>query len=147
MTSFAFANADLPSSPESGVIAAFRTVSELQHSGPVLEVDVRRACSIRALRKSLLGEVFFSGPSWGILLHLFHSHLRQLRETIGSLQVATGTPMTTLLRWVERLESEGLIVSRGDPLDARRRFVELTRPGTEIMTRYFKGASAHLIAA
>jgi DNA-binding MarR family transcriptional regulator len=55
--------------------------------------------------------------------------------------------MTTLLRWAERLESEGLITSRDDPLDARRRFVELTRPGVDLMTRYFKGASAHLIAA
>jgi DNA-binding MarR family transcriptional regulator len=147
MTSLAVANADLPSPAEPGAIAALRLVHDLQDSGPVLEVDVRRACSLRDLRRTLLGDVLFSGPAWGILLHLFHSHLRQLRESIGSLQVATGTPMTTLLRWAERLESEGLITSRDDPLDARRRFVELTRPGVDLMTRYFKGASAHLIAA
>jgi DNA-binding MarR family transcriptional regulator len=147
MTSFAVANAYMPNPSEPGNVAPLRLVHDLQESGPVLEVDVRRACRLRQLRKTLLGEVYFTGPAWGILLQLFHSHLLQVRETIGSLQAGTGTPTTTVLRWAERLESEGLAASRGDPLDARRRFVELTSEGADLMTRYFKGASAHLIAA
>jgi hypothetical protein len=36
---------------------------------------------------------------------------------------------------------------RDDPLDARRRFVELSPSGVEVMNRYFAGATTHLIAA
>jgi DNA-binding MarR family transcriptional regulator len=147
MTSLAIVNEDWSRPAVHGAFLAPAAAHEVQHSGLCLEVDVRRACKLRNLRRSLLGEDCFTGPAWGILLHLFDAHLQQVRDTVGSLKAATETPTTTVLRWLERLEAEALIVSRDDPLDARRRYVELTPAAVELMTKYFKGAATHLIAA
>lgn len=115
--------------------------------GESLESNVRRACRLRGLRRTLLGDDYFTGPAWGILLHLFDSHLRQVRETVGSLGAAADVATTTLLRWLERLDEQDLVASREDPLDARRRYVELTPAGVELMTRYFDGAAMRRLAA
>jgi DNA-binding MarR family transcriptional regulator len=112
-----------------------------------MEIDVRRARALRSLRKKLLGEDYFSGSSWEILLHLFETHLRQLRESMGNVSLGTEIPLTTVLRWTERLEGAGLILVRDDPFDARRRYVELTPHAANLMTKYFLGATTHLIAA
>jgi DNA-binding MarR family transcriptional regulator len=112
-----------------------------------MQMDVRRARALRRLRKTLLGEDLFSGPGWEILLYLFESQLRQLRDTIGNVIDGTGIPGTTALRWIERLEQKGLINVRDDPLDGRRRFVDLLPPAADLMTKYFNGATTHLIAA
>ena len=137
MKHLAMANDEWSTLPPPG--AAARALS--------LEIDVRRACNLRDLRKTMLGEDHFTGPAWGILLHLFDAHLQQARDTIGSLCAASGIPLTTLVRWLDRLGAEGLIVSRDDPLDARRRFVELTPAAADLMTLDFQGAATHLVAA
>jgi DNA-binding MarR family transcriptional regulator len=112
-----------------------------------IQLDVRRARALRGLRRQLLGCDYFSGPAWDILLHLFDCHFRQLRNTIGKLTAGTKIPATTVIRWLDRLENDRLIMLRDDPLDARRRFVELSPSGVEVMNRYFAGATTHLIAA
>jgi DNA-binding MarR family transcriptional regulator len=109
--------------------------------------DVRRARALRSLRRKLLGSNYYSGPSFEILLHLYDYHLRQLRNTVGNIVDGAGIPMTTTLRWIDRLAREGLLVTKDDPLDARRKYVELTPDAVELMTRYFVGATTHLVAA
>jgi DNA-binding MarR family transcriptional regulator len=112
-----------------------------------IHVDVKRARTLRSLRRKLLGDDFFTGPGWGLLLHLFESHLQQTRATVGAACDGADAAPSTALRWIGKLEADGLIVMRDDPLDARRRFVELTPHAVELMTKYFAGASAHGIAA
>jgi DNA-binding MarR family transcriptional regulator len=112
-----------------------------------LQLDVREARKLRELRKTLLGTDFFSGPAWDILLHLFESHLLQRRDSVGNVCDGTEVPAATALRWIARLEQSGFVRAWDDHLDRRRRFVELTETGVELITRYFSGAAPHAIAA
>lgn len=125
---------------------------ELQRGGAAglsgsVHHDVRRARALRGLRRKLLGPDYYSGPGFDVLLHLYDCHLHQLRSTVGNVVDGAGIPLTTVLRWIERLASAGLVVTRDDPLDARRKYVELTEEAADLMTRYFTGATTHLIAA
>jgi DNA-binding MarR family transcriptional regulator len=110
------------------------------------ETDVKRAKALRSFRRNLLGDLY-SGPPFEILLHLYETHLRQLKESITSLTEGAGLALTTTMRWTERLEGEGLIVIEVDKFDARRRYVQLSTAGSDLMNKYFLGASTHLIAA
>jgi DNA-binding MarR family transcriptional regulator len=108
---------------------------------------VRSARSLRRLRRQLFGYDMYSGPAWEILLHLFESHVLERRDTVGNVTDGTELPGATSLRWITRLEQEGLIRLRDDHLDRRRRYVELTDAGAGLMTRYFSGVSPHPMAA
>jgi DNA-binding MarR family transcriptional regulator len=110
-------------------------------------IGVRSARNLRRLRRSLFGYEIYSGPAWEILLHLFESHVLDRRDTVGNVTDGTELPGATALRWMARLEQLALIRLRDDHLDRRRRWVELTGPGVELMTRYFSGAAPHPIAA
>jgi len=112
-----------------------------------LQSDVRRARNLRRLRKRIFGKHMFSGPGWDILLHLFETHLAQLRDTVGNVSIGTELPGATAVRWIGRLEQEQLISVRDDQFDGRRRFVELTSAGVQLMSSYFAGASPHQITA
>ena len=112
-----------------------------------LQMDVRRARKLRQLRKRIFGKHMFSGPGWEILLHLFETHLAQLRDTIGNVCIGTELPGATALRWIGRLEQEQLISVRDDQFDGRRKFVELTSAGVQLMSNYFAGAAPHQITA
>lgn len=115
--------------------------------GTNLQMNVRRARNLRQLRKRLFGREAFSGPPWDILLHLFESHTLQRRCSIGNVCDGADLPCTTGLRWFSKLEQKGLIRLRDDHFDGRRRFVDLTDSGIELMTKYFCGVAPHLIAA
>jgi len=116
-------------------------------TGIDLQIDVRSARKLRYLRKRLFGDEIDSGPAWDILLHLFESHVSQRRDTVGNVTDGTELPGATALRWMGRLEQEGLIALRDDHLDRRRRYVELSGSGVDLMTKYFSGAAPHPIAA
>jgi len=110
-------------------------------------VGVRSARSLRKFRRSLFGTEMYSGPAWEILLHLFESHVLERRDTVGNVTDGTELPAATALRWMARLEREGLIHLRDDHLDRRRRWVELTDTGADLLTKYFSGVLPHPIAA
>jgi len=112
-----------------------------------LQFSVRRARNLRELRRTVFGEQNSSGPAWDLLLHLFDAHLAQRSETIGNVCIGACLAESTGLRWVVRLEQQGLVRSSRDHLDARRRYVALTEGGASNMTKYFSGVAPHLIAA
>jgi hypothetical protein len=116
-------------------------------SGLDIRVDVYRARRLRLMRRKLFGDGVYCGPAWDILLHLFESYVFQRRDTVGSVKDGAELAGTTAVRWIDRLEEEGLISSHGDHLDGRRRFVELSGSGLDLMTKYFAGAAPHQIAA
>lgn len=112
-----------------------------------LHADIKRARRIRELRKRLFGKAIYSGPAWSVLLHLFECYASQITETIGAVGIGADLPDTTCWRWIHKLDELALLRIYGDVLDDRRRFVELSSRGIDLMTRYFSGASPHLIAA
>jgi DNA-binding MarR family transcriptional regulator len=90
--------------------------------------DARRRRDNANLIKGL-----FSEPGWDILLDLFIARSTGAALQVSSVCAGTGLPSTTILRWITRLEREGLIVREADETDARRRYVSLTSAGNRVM--------------
>lgn len=97
-----------------------------------------RARALYRLRRNRDGaasdfRLLFGEPGWDILLDLFIAAQRGDRLQVSSVCLDAGVPSTTMLRWLARLESEGLICRRADDRDGRRRFVDLTDRGSRFM--------------
>ncbi len=91
--------------------------------------EVRRRRDAASPIKSLFGE-----PGWDILLDLFIARKTRTALQVSSVCAGAGIPSTTILRWIARLEREGLIVRMADQEDARRRYVSLTHKGLKLTT-------------
>ncbi|EGD58967.1 regulatory protein, MarR [Novosphingobium nitrogenifigens DSM 19370] len=77
----------------------------------------------------------FGEPAWDILLDVFIAQKSRQELQVSSVCIEAGVPSTTILRWLSRLEQEGLIYRASDNVDGRRRFVRLTDAGEELMHR------------
>jgi len=99
---------------------------------------VREVQAARKRRAELFAEQLFSDPAWDILLELFALHLEQQRASISGVYAASCVPASTALRWIAKLEADGLVVRTEDPLDARRSSIALSSNGVDRMGRYFE---------
>ena len=99
---------------------------------------VRAVQAARRRRDALFSPDLFADPAWDMLLELFALHLEEKRVSVSSLCIAAYVPATTALRWVAKLEEEGLAVRSEDTTDGRRSWVELSPEGIERMRRYFE---------
>lgn len=97
----------------------------------------RTLIKARLRRKDHFKASLFSDPAWDILLDLFVAQCEGRRIPISAAGLTAGIPLTTALRWLAALESEGLIEREDDPLDGRRTYVSLTERGTRSMWDYF----------
>jgi MarR family transcriptional regulator, temperature-dependent positive regulator of motility len=89
---------------------------------------------LRRKRDSVSGRPsLFAEPAWDILLDLYIAHCRRADIQVSSVCLDAGVPSTTILRWIARLEDEGLIFREPDGSDARRRYVRLTDEGQLMM--------------
>lgn len=57
---------------------------------------------------------------------------------MSSLYAASCVPPTTALRWIAKLEKDGLVVRIEDSVDARRSWIKLSPAGVERMARFFE---------
>jgi len=85
----------------------------------------------------------FAEPGWDILLDLFIADCRRTDIQVSSVCLDAGIPSTTILRWIARLEDEGLIFREPDTTDARRRYVRLTGQGREMMLNVLRALAEH----
>lgn len=97
------------------------TPSERALRRAAASLAVARKKRNRILPAELLGE-----PAWDILLELFSDGQAQ---SMKSLSLGTGVPLTTTLRWVSLLDQQDLLQQYPDPSDARRTMVRLTAAG------------------
>lgn len=102
----------------------------------------RQLVRARRERNRFFSAGLFGEPAWDMLLELYAADLSQRRVTVSNLAEASGTPMTTALRWIDALVKEGFAARRPDPLDKRRVFVALTQAGTGSMERYLDSLPA-----
>ena len=77
----------------------------------------------------------FGEPAWDILLDVFIAQKHRREIQVSSVCLEAGVPSTTILRWLSRLELEGLIYRASDNVDGRRRYVRLTQSGEAMMHR------------
>jgi DNA-binding MarR family transcriptional regulator len=102
-----------------------------------LALHARTLIAARTARRRYFAEDLFSDPAWDILLELYALRCEQQRTSVSKLAMAAGIPVTTALRWLERLNKDGLIVREPDPLDGRRVWVALSDDGFAGMEGYF----------
>lgn len=106
----------------------------------------RLAKSLYALRRRRDSAVrvkgLFGEPAWDILLDLYIARLSRAELQVSSVCIEAGVPSTTILRWIARLESEGLVYRAADKVDARRRYVRLTDKGHETMLEVLRAIAS-----
>lgn len=102
----------------------------------------RLAKTLYALRRQRDAIVGFKGlfgePGWDILLDLYIAARRGTETQVSSVCIEAGVPSTTILRWIARLENDGLVYRAADAGDARRRYVRLTQDGHAAMERILR---------
>lgn len=105
---------------------------------PAVDIEtVRQVIRARRLRARFFDEELFADPAWDMLLDLLQAEIAQHRVPVSSLCIAAAVPATTALRWIKTMTDAGLFVRRADPHDGRRVFIELSRPASDGMRRYF----------
>jgi DNA-binding MarR family transcriptional regulator len=93
---------------------------------------------IRRARAAHFPPEWFSDPAWDILLFLFISHLQEVKVTVGDVGHGTGNRPTTAIRWLDIIESAGLLDRRRSTRDSRRVYVFLNERGVNLMRKYFE---------
>jgi predicted transcriptional regulator len=112
----------------------FTIVAEPLAPETSLGIVARAMYNERRVRDHVAELALFGEPAWDILLDLFASEAEGKSVSISSACLAASVPMTTALRWVSRLEEEGLIERRATG-DRRRINVLLTAAGREKVSR------------
>jgi DNA-binding MarR family transcriptional regulator len=92
-------------------------------------------------RDAFFGENLFADPAWDMLLELYARHVELERIAVSDLCIAANVPATTALRWIVKLERDGLVTRVADGLDARRCWLELSPAGLDSMRRYMDAMS------
>lgn len=88
----------------------------------------RRYLKRRRARDAVLPRELLGDPDWEMLLDLFAAECEGRAVSVSSLCLAAGgcgTPPTTALRHVSRLEKLGIVIRVPDPDDRRRCFMRL----------------------
>ncbi len=92
---------------------------------------------VRRRREANFGPTLFSDPAWDILLQVLISDLDGKPLTVSNASVVADTPMTTGLRWINRLEEAGLVQRVADPKDRRIIWVRLTARALQHVAAHF----------
>ena len=88
----------------------------------------------RRARERFLPSDLFGEPSWDLLLDLYIARHRNRIVTTSGACIGAGVPMSTGLRWLEKLEAASLIQRTPCPRDHRLILVTLTDEGVDRMS-------------
>jgi DNA-binding MarR family transcriptional regulator len=106
--------------------------------GKHLERTLETIAHLRRQRSRFFNEALFADPAWDILLALALAEIQFRRMCVTRLCDAAQVPPTTGLRWISHFENIGAIVRRPDPLDARRKYLELSEEASKSMRAYLE---------
>lgn len=90
----------------------------------------------RHKRAEYFPQDFFGEPGWDALLALYTAPENEMRQI--DLFSAARAPQATGLRWLRRLEEEGLVATRTGPSFRNRVLVKLSDQGRDRLTRLLK---------
>jgi hypothetical protein len=114
-------------SSRTGITAGARALRSLELPNPETVLIARRYLASRRRRSEILTTDLFADPAWDMLIDLFAAWGEGRRVSVSSVCMASGVPKSTALRWIPKMELEGLVRRWPDPRDARRTFIEITR--------------------
>ncbi len=84
---------------------------------------IRDALKQEARRRKIGAGELFGDPAWEMLLDLLLAKMEDRQVSVSSACIASGAPMSTALRLVRRLVSEGVLFRVPDEHDRRRHFL------------------------
>lgn len=90
----------------------------------------------RRLRERYFDRAIFGEPGWDILLVLYIAEQSAGRLTTSRLAEQIQSPLTSVVRWLSYLESEGLIKRQAHPTDRRTVFIRLLEKGRVALDSY-----------
>lgn len=108
-------------------------------AGELLE-RARAILAARRRREALFGAAIFGEPAWDMLL-LLYLGASESRRTLGRLGELAGISKSTVLRWIDYLDRQGLVRREPHPTDKRATFVELTEKGRKAIDMYLSGTA------
>lgn len=98
----------------------------------------RQTSRRRAVRKEILGADGRLGePAWDMMIDLFIHEGDGKPVSTSSICIASGLPMSTALRLLQRLCDLGKVFRAADPSDGRRNFIRLAPEVRDQLTHYF----------
>ena len=97
---------------------------------------LRRAIRSRRLRDEFFMPGLFADPAWDMLLDLYAAEGEDHPVSVSSLCIAAAVAPTTALRWIQRMQEDGLLERRPDENDRRRAFMALTEVARLGMREY-----------
>ncbi|NIJ08041.1 DNA-binding transcriptional ArsR family regulator [Sphingomonas vulcanisoli] len=80
--------------------------------------------------------LLFADPARDLLLDLYASGLRGKPVSISSACIAAAVPATTALRWIKKLQRDGLVKLERDTADNRRVLIRLSEPAVSRVEAY-----------
>jgi len=90
----------------------------------------------RRRRMSIFGNAMFGEAGWEVLL-LLYGEQSLAPQTIAGIGKGVTSAPTTVLRWLDHLESQKLVSRRDHPTDTRAVLVELTDKAVKFLDLYF----------
>ncbi len=84
---------------------------------------IRELLKKEAKRREIGDGELFGDPTWEMLLDLLLAKIENRQVSVSSACIASGAPMSTALRLVRRLVSEGVLFRIPDEHDRRRHFL------------------------
>jgi DNA-binding MarR family transcriptional regulator len=101
------------------------------------EIRIRQMIVARRLREKVIGEDLFSDPAWDILLEAFAAFLGRRSTSLAELSSAAGVTSTAALRWIRKLQTDGLLQEQGGAIQPRGTTIELSPKGVLRLQEYF----------
>lgn len=92
----------------------------------------------RRKRDQEFGNAISNEPVWDMLLDLFVARVNGRGICVTSMCIASCAPQATAMRYIDFMETEGLIRKMSDPLDKRRTMVDLSHAGFKKMVSFLK---------
>lgn len=105
----------------------------LDAAEPSIVDTTHRAALARAIltgrrrRGAVFEDVRFGEASWDIILDIYLAAQLGSKVDVSGLCATSGVPTTTALRHVDMLVCQGFAVREGDPNDARRTFLLMSK--------------------
>ena len=92
---------------------------------------------LRRVRDAAFPKGYFADAAWDILLDLDQAGRNQQAYVVTDAGIDAKIPHSTALRYLAKLERDGLVQRRPDPGDRRRTFISLTDKGQNLLDGVF----------
>lgn len=103
--------------------------------------QVERQRAFRIARSRYFPDDYFNDPAWDILLDLMKADFDDAGLPATHIGLDVAIPLSTVLRYVKRMERDGYVTRATDIEDNRRSIIRLTDKGRENLRRVIDSAT------